>query len=491
MAVATFAMAGASALQAVAYLSKFGASSRTDAFFAAFALYTVFGVFTQSIRVTSVSLLVGDDRRMRGRDLAATLGVIGVVTLAVCEVLAAPLADLLAPGLSAADRVVTVDALRILGGAMVLQLAAAGAATLLGVWGRFDVVAGGYTFGAVVGLATYFAVVGATGELSLAWAALAMGVAAAAWMAVGVARQRSEEPKPPGLPAPAKVTRDAALILGRTAIYFVFNALFLITLAFATQQSGGEATLFSYAYLFVSYLVAGTGTALGITRAPELTRGARNEWADVVSVSVPHGYGYAALVCAPAVGALSAGGAQLLAELFPSTLSVADADTLALFAILLSPWLAAALLFNLTLPAGFAVDQARLINLLAIPLVVVHVAVTFAAEAVAGIDGIVGAMFVAPFLYVTVVLAVICGPKLGSVGHQIAADSLRFGGLAAACFGLAALAGALLPDGIGSELAVIGAGSAAYAAAVVVVARRKIDVLIAAVRGGGLEASRG
>ena len=47
------------AIQAIAYLSSFGATARTDAFFAAFALYTVFGVFCQSIRVTSVPLLVG------------------------------------------------------------------------------------------------------------------------------------------------------------------------------------------------------------------------------------------------------------------------------------------------------------------------------------------------------------------------------------------------------------------------------------------------
>ena len=46
MGLATLAMAGASAIQAVLYLSSFGLTARTDAFFAAFSLYTVFGVFT-------------------------------------------------------------------------------------------------------------------------------------------------------------------------------------------------------------------------------------------------------------------------------------------------------------------------------------------------------------------------------------------------------------------------------------------------------------
>ena len=58
MSIATFAMAAASAIQAVLYLGRFGTNARTDGFFVAFALYSTFGVFSQSLRVTSVPLLV-------------------------------------------------------------------------------------------------------------------------------------------------------------------------------------------------------------------------------------------------------------------------------------------------------------------------------------------------------------------------------------------------------------------------------------------------
>ncbi len=60
MALSTLAMAGASAIQAVLYLGEYGATARTDAFFAAFAVYQVVGVFTQAMRVSAVPLLVGD-----------------------------------------------------------------------------------------------------------------------------------------------------------------------------------------------------------------------------------------------------------------------------------------------------------------------------------------------------------------------------------------------------------------------------------------------
>ena len=76
MAIATLAMGAASGIQALLYLSSFGVGGRTDGFFVAFALYSSFGVFSQSIRVTSAPMLVGSaatalTRRVRlrpGRD---------------------------------------------------------------------------------------------------------------------------------------------------------------------------------------------------------------------------------------------------------------------------------------------------------------------------------------------------------------------------------------------------------------------------------------
>ena len=81
MSVATFTMAAASALQAVLYLSEFGASGRTDGFFVAFALYTTFGVFSQSLRLTSVPLLIGDRPRLSPTAFAVVLGTIAVPLL--------------------------------------------------------------------------------------------------------------------------------------------------------------------------------------------------------------------------------------------------------------------------------------------------------------------------------------------------------------------------------------------------------------------------
>ena len=100
MAVATLAMAATSGIQALLYLSSFGIGGRTDGFFVAFALYASFGVFSQSIRVTSAPLLVGDRAPPRPpREFAAGAGARSRSRSRSLTIpLAGPLAALLAPG---------------------------------------------------------------------------------------------------------------------------------------------------------------------------------------------------------------------------------------------------------------------------------------------------------------------------------------------------------------------------------------------------------
>ena len=68
-----------------------------------------------------------------------------------------------------------------------------------------------------------------------------------------------------------------------TPIYLAFNVLFVITLAFASHSAAGGTTVLSYAYLFASYLIAGTGMALGMSSIPDMTRDARTRGHDARS----------------------------------------------------------------------------------------------------------------------------------------------------------------------------------------------------------------
>ena len=92
MAIATLAMAATSGIQALLYLSSFGIGARTDGFFVAFALYTSFGVFSQSIRVTSAPLLVGARPRLSTGEFALALVAIAIPVAIATIPLAGPLA---------------------------------------------------------------------------------------------------------------------------------------------------------------------------------------------------------------------------------------------------------------------------------------------------------------------------------------------------------------------------------------------------------------
>jgi peptidoglycan biosynthesis protein MviN/MurJ (putative lipid II flippase) len=503
MSLATFAMAAASAIQAVLYLGRFGTNARTDGFFVAFALYSTFGVFSQSLRLTSVGLLVEPGARLDVRRFAAVLGAIALPVLILTIPLAGSLAQLIAPGLKVSARQVTATALPVLGVAMVLQLWAAGGATVLAIRGRFGAIAGAYMSGAGVGLATFLAIMGVAGVQTLGWSMAAMSVVTCTWMLAGVGRggglgRRPSElamrpvepwdahlpPRPPESWArrPASLLRDCAMVLGRTAIYLAFNLLFVITLAFASRSSAGSTTVLSYAYLFASYLVAGTGMALGMSSIPDLTRQARAQRRALVAATVPRGFRYAMLLVSPALAGLIAAGAPLIHALLPRSLSLAEVHTLRVFAALLVPWTVAALLVNFLLPVLLAFGRARLLGALAPALVALHVLATAAGTAIWGVDGAVGAMWVAPTALAAVLLVSGAGREdARPVVRQLGGDGARFLGLAALSFG----AGWAVGDALGAELAqaiVAGAvGCAAYVAGLRVVARRQLQVLLSAV----------
>ncbi len=492
MSLATFAMAAASAIQAVLYLGRFGTNARTDGFFVAFALYSTFGVFSQSLRLTSVGLLVEPGARLSVRRFAAVLGVIAVPVLVATVPLADPLAQLIAPGLKAGAQHVTATALPVLGVAMVLQLWAAGGATVLAIRGRFATIAGAYMSGATVGLATFLALMSVTGVQTLGWSMAAMSVLTCTWMLIGVGRSgglgtwptelAARPVRPWARPAAVPLLSDCGMVLGRTAIYLAFNLLFVITLAFASRSSAGSTTVLSYAYLFASYLVAGTGMALGMSSIPDLTRQARAQRQALVAATVPRGFRYAMLLVAPALAGLIAAGAPLIHALLPRSLSLAEVHTLRTFATLLVPWTVAALLVNFLLPVLLAFGRTRLLGALAPALLALHLAATAAGTALWGVDGAVGAMWVAPAALAAVLLVSGAGRvEARPVARQLSGDGARFLALAALAFGTGWAVGEMLGADLAQATVAGAVGCGAYLAGLWVIARAQLQVLVSAV----------
>jgi peptidoglycan biosynthesis protein MviN/MurJ (putative lipid II flippase) len=483
MSLATFAMAAASAIQAVLYLGHFGTNVRTDGFFVAFALYSTFGVFSQSLRLTSVPLLVEPGARLSVRAFAATLACVALPILLLTIPLAGPLAHLIAPGLAPSGRAATRSALPVLGCAMVLQLWAAGGATVLAIRDRFTLVAGAYMSGALAGLVAFLALMSSAGVETLGWSMLAMALVTCAWMMAGLARSGGlAGGRAQSSLAPAALARNAGIILGRTGVYLAFNVLFVITLAFASHAAAGGTTVLSYAYLFASYLVAGTGMALGMSSIPDMTRDARTRGLELVAETVPRGYRYAMLIVAPALAALIAVGAPLVHALLTSSLSAAEVATLRTFGALLVPWTVCALLVNFMLPVLFALGRAGLLNALALPLVLVHLTATAIGSALFGVDGAVGAFWVAPACFAFVLLRAGAGrERTPALLAELAGDAARFLALAALSFGAGWALGVTLPSELAQVALAAVVGGGLYVAGLRLFARRQLQVLLNAV----------
>lgn len=482
MSIATLSMAAASGLQALMYLNSFGVNGSTDGFFVAFALYTIVGVFSQSIRMTSANLLIGDRPRLLTAEYGVCLGLIAIPILVLTIPFADQFAHLLAPGLDAADRSVTADALPLLGLAAAMQLWSAGGATLLAVRDRFKAIAGAYIAGAVAGLVVYVAVAPLVDELALGWSMLAMALTTLAAMLAGLrgARPGSAAAKPSF--KPARLVSMSGLILARTVIYLVFNALYMVTLAFASGYAEGDATVLSYAYLFASYLVAATAFALGLSRIADMRRGVLGEWKAMLTDTVPSGFRYSMLLVAPAMAGLIVSGAPLIGAVLPHSFAAGDVETLRVFAALLAPWAVAALLVNLLLPALLALGHGRLVNALSPALLVVHVAATVLGGILLGSDGVVGAAFIAPGAFAVALFLV--GVKEGrwALARTLAYDGGRLAAFAAAGFGAAAALAALVADGLAEALLSGALGCVLYGVCLLLVVPRLLGVMLAAVR---------
>ena len=73
------------------------------------------------------------------------------------------------------------------------------------------------------------------------------------------------------------------------------------------------------------------------------------------------------------------------------------------------PWTVAALLVNFLLPVLLALGRARLLGALALPLVLLQLAATAIGSALFGVDGAVGAFWVAPSCLAAVLLVAAAG----------------------------------------------------------------------------------
>jgi hypothetical protein len=131
----------------------------------------------------------------------------------------------------------------------------------------------------------------------------------------------------------------------------------------------------------------------------------------------------------------------------------------------------------------FALGRAWLVNVLALPLIALHVAATAVGGVVAGAPGVVGAAFVAPLCFAAVLLWIGAGDVSGHLFRELTRDGLRFAGLAAASYGIGALVGATVADGLVEALIAGACGTTLYVVlAVLAAAPQQVRLVMRSLR---------
>jgi hypothetical protein len=281
--------------------------------------------------------------------------------------------------------------------------------------------------------------------------------------------------------APRRALVGAGLILGRTLIYLAFNGLFLVSLAFVSGYDPGHATVFSYAYLYASYVVGGTAFSLGLSRIADMRREALVDSRAVLRDTVPGGFRYSMLVAAPALAILFVCAAPVISTLAPDSLPPGDEGVLRSFAALLMIWTLGALVFNLVLPAMFALGRAKLLNILALPLFALHLGASAVGAALGGAVGAVAGLAFTSVCAATVLFVLAAGEQRGELFRTILRDGLRFTLLAAGCFGAGALVGGLFESDLAGAVVAGATGGVLYVVGLGLMAPRQVRVIAAGV----------
>jgi len=410
------ALMGFGAILALVIAQSFGKSSRTDAFFAAYGLYSVGLVFSGTFRLTAVSPLV----RATGPDMATRLlGAVALLVLACAlpmVLLASPVGALLA----ASDPTgVAATSLRILWIALAGQLLGAMLATILTVRGSFTAL-GLITL--LSGLVMCGVFVVARGTLGID--AAAVGIAAGGlWISgVSVAVLYRSGWRPAQIDGSLlRGTMGETRRLAYTSLTFVGISLsYVVSLALVARQGEGEATLYSYAYVLAAILVALTANVSAMIRSPSLVA-SESRTAETAAVGA-WSLRMTIVIGGPALGLAALVGPPMIGVALGSGFTTKDVTSILVALVCFVGWTLASASGIFAIVELLAREDLRRLGLLAAAQVGAVAALGALAGAIAGMPGIAAALSIVAAAVTLTQLHWAFGERIGAAMRRVGAD---------------------------------------------------------------------
>lgn len=427
------ALMGFGAVLALVIAQSFGKTSRTDAFFAAYSVYTAGLVFSGTFRLTAVVPLV----RATGPEVATRLlGAGTLLTVAVVVpmvVLATPVGHLLV----ATDPTgVAATALRILWIALAGQLLGAMLATILTVRGSFKALGVITLLTGMVTIGVFFATRAAL-DINAAAVGLAAGgvwisgaslvvLRRTGWRAARLSREL------------VAGTLSEARRLGYASVTFIgINVAYVVSLALVSRHGTGEATLYSYAYTLAAMLVAITANVSAMVRSPSLVASeARTDETAAVGV---WSLRFTLVVGGPALGAALLVGPPLIGLALGSGFSAHDVRSILIALPCFTGWALASAAGIFAIVELLARDDLWRLAQLAVAQVFGVIVLGALGGAIAGMPGVAVALSIVALAVTFTQLQWAFGERIGASVVRIGRDLAREIAVLAASFGPPAL----------------------------------------------------
>jgi len=393
---------GLAAVVGVVIARKLGRSGETDGFFAAYGVFIVLALAATAVRVTVLPPLAR--AREAGRlssetaSYAVAVALVSVPLLAATVVAARPIAELLT-GFGPEE---AVDAAAAALPWMVLaglgQFTAGLLASTLAALDEYVVPAVAFIAGSITGLALLLVRIDENRTEAVAWGMALNAVLATTLMAAWLWRRARRE-RMPTAAARADIRSAGRRLreLGSgAALPFALQAIYLVCLPIAAREGVGSVTSFGYAYLIAAAVVGISASSLGLVTAVPLTRlglEPRRVARHIEASSWP-----ALLVVAATAGIFAVAGAELAGRVLGSAYGDDVGAQIGRLVVAMAPYMVAAVALSVTFPLVFVAGRGGRLPLVGLGVLVVHVPLAFAGQALAGLDGLALALAVSTAL---------------------------------------------------------------------------------------------
>jgi hypothetical protein len=385
--VSTAAVSASAAVAGAILSRKFGHGTKTDGFFAGYAIYVAVVLVASALRVVVLPAFARarDAGRLGGEYGSWAVALAFPLVPAIAVAIAAPhaVAELLTSNSAAQSSAAKL--LPWLIPAAAAQVYAGISASALAADDDYGTAALGYGVGAVAGLVVIAALV-SHGVQAFGW-----GLAVNGALAVGIPLSRLIARRGVGRPDGSMSKRLWAMVVG-VSLPFAMQGLYVIAYRFASGLGSGRPTTFSYAYLIASLLVAVTATSIALVSSVPLSRGdltPERSARHVVSASW-----ISLAIVAGAAGVLALAGERIAKLALGSSYGGSTGSELGRLVAYLSPWMAASVAFSVAFPLLFVLGRTRWLPLIAVVALSAQVLVEWACRAAFGLAGIAVGMAV-------------------------------------------------------------------------------------------------